>query len=340
MIEELWTLRSMDHQVFRQIVERWEDDVSHILGLNMIDVSQYERHSQRKLGAVLRRVDPTGRFVDDCGRLRCRSVEVLALMFHIFAPNFGNYYAIQGESIPVVIDWWRNSLESGCRALSRCPVVVVTNSELPSELRSHGYRGEIIYCPLAVESAVLSLSPTKKVSLVQVGRRNQFLHCWAMDYVIANPSMEYLYADFSTGYPKWHSTKRGYIEVGSDRNSYLKLLGSARIALVSSPGIDGGEIRTGGFNPVTPRFYESAALGCQLVGRYPRDGIDFVANDVSSVCPHVESYSDFCEIVDAAINGQAVKAQVLRAFAERHSGEAMARRLRESLQSFGLSFST
>jgi hypothetical protein len=221
--------------------------------------------------------------------------------------------------------------------LRRCPIIVVTNQELLPAIRAQGYRGEIVCCPLAVESKVLSMCPGKTFSLVQAGRQNPKLHEWGLKLAEVRPALEYMYVDSSSGKPYWKSTKRGDLPVGLDRDSFLEQLGSAHIALVSAPGIDGGEKRTGGFNPVTPRFYEAAGLGCQMVGRYPRDGVDFLANDVSSVCPHVETYKEFCTAVDAAFAVQGPD-QKLRNFAEVHSGHALARRIREQLQPHGISF--
>ncbi|MBQ7543312.1 MAG: hypothetical protein IJT02_00020 [Synergistaceae bacterium] len=50
---------------------------------------------------------------------------------------------------------------------------------------------------------------------------------------------------------------------------------------------------------MTPRFYESAILGCALLGRYP-DNEEFRALNTSRYCPNITSYEQFaCELEHA-----------------------------------------
>jgi hypothetical protein len=243
---------------------------------------------------------------------------------------------VQSDVIPVIIDCWGTSLDKAVAALGKVSAVVVTNVELVHEFKKRRPGLQVIYSPLAVEAKVASLRFKKKYDLIQVGRRNPKLHEWAMRLSKERPEIEYLYADTSGTWPKWFSTLRGELTVGLSREDYLETLGSARIALVSAPGIDGGESRTGGFNPVTPRFYEAAALGCKLIGRYSRNGADFVQNDVASVCSNIDSYEEFVSSANDALVGGETDPRAVKEFVDAHTGRAMARTINEGLVKVGL----
>lgn len=337
MIKEIWTLRSLRHQVFRQILERWEDEIAQELKLELKDKGAWERRANSRLGAILRKVDGSGRLVSDQCHIT-RKTEPKGLMFAIFAPLYANSYVVQSNVVPVIIDCWGDNLNKAALALTKAKVVVVTNLELVKEFEKRCPRLTVLCVPLAVESSAVGRRFDKKYDLIQVGRRNEKLHSWALELTKSRPKLDYWYADTSGVWPRWFSTQRGEISVGLDREDYLATLGAARVALVSAPGIDGGESRTGGYNPVTPRFYEAAALGCRMVGRYPQSGMDYVANNIGSVCSHVESYASFVSAVEAGIAAGPDESQITRDFVQEHTGTAMARRLREKLTSLGYSF--
>ncbi len=58
-----------------------------------------------------------------------------------------------------------------------------------------------------------------------------------------------------------------YEDKQANLGSYINLLRASKISFYSTPGIDGGEKRTGGFNPVTPRYLELLSAQCQLLGK-------------------------------------------------------------------------
>jgi len=335
MIREIWTLRSLRHQVFRQVLEGWEDDFVAELGLALIDKGHWEERANGRIGTFLRKVDVGGRWFTDNWCLAQNKREARALMFAIFAPHYCNSYVVQSEVIPVIIDCWGTSLNKAVEALGNTAAVVVTNIELVPEFEKRRPGLQVIYSPLAVEAKVASLKFKKKYDLIQVGRKNPKLHEWAIRLTNEKPGIEYLYADTSGTWPKWFSTRRGELTVGLSRGDYLETLGSAKIALVSAPGIDGGEARTGGFNPVTPRFYEAAALGCKLIGRFPPNGADFVQNEVASVCANVDSYEEFVVAVSDALSVGQSESPLVNKFIEAHTGREMARTINQGLAGLG-----
>lgn len=330
-LKEIWTLRRLEHQVFRQIVEEWEDDFGAELSLPLRDVSAHENRANGRFGAFVRRLPNALAPCDDGGRLPRRGEGDRSLAFLLWPPEHRSSYCVQPDVVPVVIDFWRKHFAPAERIFARSPAVFVTNREIQLAFADTSLGARVHYLPLSVSARhVRPVLAPRTVDLIQVGRQNSKLHRWALDYVGLRPGANYLYADTSGTWPRWTATDRGPLEVDNSRESYWALLRSSRVSLVSAPGIDGGETRTGGLNPVTPRFYESAAARCHLVGRFPRDGADFLANRVASACRHADSFEEFVEAVDRARHAPPPVA-ALDAFLSGHTSAEVARALRTAL---------
>lgn len=335
-LNSIWTLRRLQHQVFRQIVEEWEDDFSAELGLPLRDVSAHETRANGRVGALLRRLSPAVPVWDDAGRMLRHGGGEQSLAFLLWPPVHPASFWVQPDVVPVVIDFWGPHLPKAEQSFARSPVVFVTNTEVKRDLAAGGLGARVHFLPLSVSARhVQPVTAARTVDLIQVGRQNPKLHAWAVDYVRARPGAEYLYADTTGTWPCWVSTTRGKLEVDTSRATYWSLLRSSRVSLVSAPGIDGGEARTGGYNPVTPRFYESAAARCHLIGRFPKDGADFIANRVVSACLNVETFDEFVSAVDRA-RTVAPDSAVLDGFLTGHTTVEVARALRATLSSVGL----
>ena len=65
-------------------------------------------------------------------------------------------------------------------------------------------------------------------------------------------------------------------------------------------GIDGARPDVNGNCFVTPRFYESAVVGCSLIGRYP-DNQEFRELNMSRYCPNITSYDQFVRELERAL---------------------------------------
>ena len=269
---------------------------------------------------------------------RRKSGSEVALGFLIWPPPTRASHWVGPNVIPIVIDFWAEHLRNAEEVFSRSPLVIVTNLEIKKALASGSLRDRLLYLPLSISSRnVCQSRPEKTIDLIQVGRRNRYLHQWALEYSEGRPGFEYVYSDTSGVWPRWYSTKRGALGSNKSRSTYLSLLRSARVSLVSSPGIDGGEERTGGFNPVTPRFYESAAAGCHLIGRYPETGADFIENGVPAVCINARSAEEFNFALDSALSSQDLVLS-LDYFVHSHTTVEIARRLRRLISEKGFEF--
>jgi hypothetical protein len=206
-----------------------------------------------------------------------------------------NHYIYQSNSIVILLDvypdkiglipkWFKNKL------------IFVTNIEVIEYFKGHTILQKLRYVPLSISDKYYTgIVPVKKIDVLQMGRKNTVLHNWMLKFTEKYPNIEYVYSkkrDDDNYY--YFSTTRGELTDATDtREAFMDFLGSAKVSLLSSPGIDGGEIsRTGGFNFVTPRFYESAVKYCYMIGRYP-DSPDFIINNVKDVCERPETYEEF-----------------------------------------------
>ncbi len=303
-VSSIWTQRRLQHYVFRQIVEEWEDDIAAELRLPLEDVSGLALRASSRMGTVVRYVPGFSWLWDDAWRLRKNRGKRCALSFLDWPPSHPTSFLVQSDVIPIVLDFWRSHVRSAEAMFARSPLVFVTNIEIRNSLAESKLGTKLHYIPLSISDRYLCREmPEKRVDLIQVGRPNARMHEWALDYVRGRPSLDYVFAGDRERYtPEWISTKRGRLNIDNSRQSYIRLLQSARVSLVSAPGIDEGESRTGGFNPVTPRFYESAASRCHLVGLFPYRGSDFIENRVSSVCQLPSSQEHFISLIDAALS--------------------------------------
>jgi hypothetical protein len=213
-------------------------------------------------------------------------------------------FATSAVSIPLMIDFWKNTnLEQFYATYRNCKIVFISSLEAFDFLKQHN-------CPLPIEHVGLSLSDrfrldekttfVKKYDILLAGRlnirTNQVLRDYLDRFVLKFPETEYLYQEEIDGEYYYVSNQRGTIGKFHTRDAYINLLRASKISFYSTPGIDGGEKRTGGFNPVTPRYLELLSAQCLLLGKYPRNE-ETAFYELERVCPNVDSYEAFESIL-------------------------------------------
>ena len=115
----------------------------------------------------------------------------------------------------------------------------------------------------------------------------------------------------------YYSTINGKIGKLETRTDLLNTLSRAKIAIVTSPGIDGGELRTGGFNPVTPRIFEAAIGKCFLIGKYEKN-VEFYSFGLDNLVEMPTSYNEFEQIVSNKLQVPFNLHQAYQQFLERN----------------------
>lgn len=215
------------------------------------------------------------------------------LAFVINASNDAGFR--KNNIIPIYIDFPSESIKKVVESTRKLPVYFVTNYQIYMEIRTK-YQGEnCFYVPLTVADQYFKEEiPEKEIDVVQVGRKNPVLHEYMLDYCKQHGETEYVYAA-EKGEQGYVSTKRGPIGRMDTRQQYMELLRKAKVSLVSSPACD--SVRNDfkkEHDFITPRFYESAAAYCWLIGRYSENE-DAAYQGLNAVCPNTDSYRQFSD---------------------------------------------
>lgn len=192
------------------------------------------------------------------------------------------------NAIPILVDFWKHTnLPQFYHTYRHCKPVLVSSPEAFEFLKARG-------CPLNIAHFPLSLSDRyrmmpgvvypKKYDILLAGRlnvrTNQVLRDYLEAFVRKYPAVEYLYQQEINGEYYYATNKGRTIGKFQSREDYVSLLRASKVSFYSTPGLDGGEQRTGGFNSVTPRFLELLSAQCRLLGRYPKN-----EKPTSTSCP-------------------------------------------------------
>ena len=129
------------------------------------------------------------------------------------------------------------------------------------------------------------------------GRGNPVLHQYMLRYADEHSNIKYVYR-----HDNWEcrSTDGSISLRADDRAGYMNILAASKVSIVGCSGIDGARPDVNGNCFVTPRFYESAVMGCALIGRYP-DNEEFRKLDMSRYCPNITSYEQFVYELERAL---------------------------------------
>ncbi len=287
----IYSNRNTPQPYYWDVVYEWEDELAKALGIPVIPIGeQYDR------------IYKPGAFKKVLNRLNCYQLKDkfffrprgYHLAFHIGPPGVYSFHS-RRDVIPIIIDFWKHEDLARFESIfSLSRIVFVTSKEAHSYLIDQHVGLNVRHLPLSLPDRYLGRSNSEKrrFDLLQLGRQNATLTNYTHRLLNEHPEIDYVYAEASGGSLKMISTHRGLLGEFSTRESFLNLLAQAKVSLLSAPGIDSDSVRTGGFSPVTPRFFESAACGCHLVGVYP-DNEDFKYMKIHEICPRISDYDHF-----------------------------------------------
>ena len=288
-----------------QVVYEWEDILATVLKIPKDTVSIpildkiYHQPVNRFLQKFIRR-SFLRNYVDiSLNYLLRKKKNIYYINYQLYVIDVVNHFVYQPNSIPIFIDCFREMVDCIPVLCKKNPLLFVTDYEIFLHLKTKAIGEKTRFVPLSISDKYFQEGvPAKKIDVLQMGRQNPVLHKWMLEVTRNYPHIEYVYAHKKNEVHAYFSTTRGWLTDKTDtREEFMDFLSTARISLLSSPGMDGGDkTRTGGFNPVTPRFYESAVNYCYLIGRFP-DTPDFIYNEVLSVCERPEDLQQFESLV-------------------------------------------
>ncbi|AMR27095.1 hypothetical protein A0257_08215 [Hymenobacter psoromatis] len=302
-IAAILSARAFEHNPSYQLIFEWEEDLGHDLNIPVLDAKPL--HRKMLINRVTKQI--TNKLGTDTLASLNKAVEQfsarrrggLNLVFELYVATEPNF-TTSAQAVPILVDFWKHTdLAEFYHTYRDCKLILVSSLEALNFLKENN-------CPLPIEHLGLSLSDRyrlepgvtyiKEYDILLAGRlnirTNQRLRDYLERFVQQYPNTEYLYQQEVNGELYYVSNQRGMIGKFQSREDYVRLLRASKISFYSTPGLDGGEKRTGGFNPVTPRYLELLSAQCLLLGRYP-DNEETAYYELKRVCPNIENYEEF-----------------------------------------------
>lgn len=253
------------------MVFEWEDVFSQQLSLEVVAVGSWVYARKDALG-------DTGYYL--CFLQLAKELELFEEESHV---------------IPIVMDVWKQDLDGFIRNAVKFRQIFLTSFEMYRILLARGCPN-IVYLPYSIPDCYVQQSvPEKDIDLIQYGRTNPVLDHFVAQFLRRFPQVNYVTTQVHNGKIHFHSSLHGLQEVSDTRKKFMEYVGRSKISLVSTAGMDGSR-DTGGVNSVSPRFFESAAGFCRIVGRFPRND-EFEVLGFNAISDRVDSYQEFENLI-------------------------------------------
>jgi hypothetical protein len=210
------------------------------------------------------------------------------------------------DILPVIVDFFvaKDYLNEFYNAYSKNPFILISSLEVFDFLNRNNCPKQIYHFPLSLPDKYKITSTTrfeKEYDLVLMGRTNPVFDDYLQRYIEKHKDFMYVYRILEGPIFNYYTSKGDLIGNIDTRESYIDLMRKSKIGFYSTPGIDGGEGRTKGFNQVTPRFLELLSCGCHVIARYKKNpDTDFYQLDKFSL--NIVSYDEFEKAVDKALS--------------------------------------
>jgi hypothetical protein len=331
----IYTIRDTPHPYYWDIVYAWEDELSRVLSIPLIHVGS--RYDQIYKPDLMRKILNRLNFYQTKDRVLFQPSRYY-LAFHIGPPGVYSFHS-RKDVVPIIIDFWKSEdLKQFKSIFSLNKCVFVTSKEVFNYLNGKQLNLKLNLLSLSLPDSMFHsyLQMRKKSNfnnrpfdLIQVGRQNSKLNTYIASLLKEFPEINYVWGKLEQGKMHMHSTRSGYLGIFDTRESFLELLSQSKISLLSAPGMDADAIRTGGFSPVTPRFLESAACGCHLVGMY-RQNDDFIHYGIEEVCVNIKDYNDLKNTVLGWLSAKAAPRDYT-SFLQKHLTSKRAVQIRQAL---------
>lgn len=235
--------------------------------------------------------------------------------------------------IPIFLDFPVKTIEQIAYATKELPVFFVTCVDIFNKLNEIGVEN-VRYMPLSIaDKHCVENTNTKEksVDVIQFGRKNELLHSFMLHYCEGHPDTEYVYQT-TDGSLIYYSTTRGNLGKFDSRSNYLGMIGHSKVSLVSSPGIDKGRSEEfGNIDFITPRFYESAALHCHMIGRYTKNA-ETEMLQLDTVCPYVDSYEELERLLDLYLHEESCDWMAQEQFIEENKTSKRAKYIQTEIE--------
>ena len=165
--------------------------------------------------------------------------------------------------IPCLVDYFldEEGYQSFLKAYSRNPLILVSSREVYEYLLERK-------CPLRIRHFPLSLPDDfkvmdkieKKYDLVMFARQNPLLVKYIDRYEKEHSDFILVRRKYENGHYIYYLSSTGeVVSVCDTREEYISLVMSSKVAVYTTPGMDGTRMDANGWNQVTPHFLEEVA---------------------------------------------------------------------------------
>ena len=217
----------------------------------------------------------------------------------MMTPDYHRLYLNKTNVIPYIIDYWKRYDALFEKHFAHFPVVYISGLEVYEYLKAKRTKVKIKHLPLSISDRYMSLfeeQVIKDIDIINVGRKNKVMDEYIQQFLLKYPNTNYVHREMENGENIYYSSIHGRLGTLTAREDLLKILSRSKIAIVTSPGLDGGEQRTGGFNPVTPRVFEAAIGKCYMIGKYEKNS-EYYSFGLDKLVEMPNSYIEFETIV-------------------------------------------
>ena len=293
--------RAFEHWPSWDLVYEWEDEIARSIPGTMVYKRKELKLGGKRLFKALR--TKLGLDIDVLFLGECKT------FFYDMSPQLGNFHAINNNQSVCIIDFYLESqkdLDRFYKAYQRAEHLYVSSKEVYDYLQKLCPQRPVEHLPLTFPDKYAICSETsfkKEYDLILQGRQNPLLLDWLHQYEKTH-DITYVSRGKIEGNNFPYYTNRGdFIGYGNTREQYINLLRGSRVALYSTPGIDGDakDGATNRFHQVTPRFLEEIGCGCNVIARYvPNSDTEYF--ELDKMTSRVETYQEFEIAMDKAIH--------------------------------------
>ncbi len=285
--------RSYEHWPSFDLLYEWEDEL-----LKNIPGAKLYKNIKRKRGFG---------FIDKIGLSPNKIFTWNSKCFHfdISARTRNNFMNAKNHKV-CIVDFYlkREQLSAFYKAYSNVERLYVSSREVYEFLMANTPAREVSHMPLTLPDKYkldTDAEFKKEYDLVLVGRQNSILLKYLEEYAKNHP-LKYVYRkEISNGNFPYYTNTGEYVGNIITREDYFSLLKKSKVAFYSTPGMDGGEKRTNGFNQVTPRFLEELSSGCNIISRF-EDNADTDYFELGNMTKRVTDYDSFTRAMDESLS--------------------------------------
>lgn len=276
------TRRNFDRRGFYDLVYEWEDILSEMSEIPMLDEKQY------LCNPFFSRVPLLFKMAMGGGRM---------FYYDMYANIFIERNRNVKNASTCIIDFYVSKKDLGKfeRNYDKHNLVYISSREAYEFCKANNCQLSIEHLPLTLSDKYKITKQTtfeKKYDYVIVGRPNRVLAEFLERYKAENSQLSYLEKKVLNGSACFYTNNGDIAFPCADRQSYIEALRQSKIVFYSTPGMDGGESRTKGLSQVTPRFLEAIASGCHVLSRY-RENADTDFFELNKMTPNISNYKEF-----------------------------------------------